>query len=267
MKAKELIGLFLLSLATIFAGGCSDDENKPLSFYDDSYEVPVHGTRYIGVESGSGDYTLQVENWGIFSALVDDGWSNPAGMLLIRGLLTGEATLTVTDNQTRETRTLHIKVTNNYEVFRVSAYENNHPVLSKAPFLFLVNNQARDVYFVDREEISLTDYRLRVLGKGTYTFTIKDNEPSLTLIYAADNDGQLTDDPTIASEPHTFRITRSSEFALHRLDENLNLGWETPSGSYPDEQRSLSMEMEEVATCSKIEGSLEEVEIPRGILN
>ncbi len=268
METKNIYGLMLLLLIIIFMGGCSYDEPETLRFYDTSYEVPIHGTRYIGVESGSGDYTLAVENYAMFSASREDGWSNPSGMLLVRGLLTGEATLTVTDNVTRETRSLQIKVTDSYEVFRVSTLKNKHLVLSKTPFLFLINNQARDVYFADMEgEKSITDNGLRVRGKGTYSFTMEDSKPYLILTYSTDENGQLTDDTAIVPTPHKFLITKSSEFILHRLDENLNLGWETPSGIYSAEQISLVMKMEEVESGYKIEGKLEQIEIPQGILN
>lgn len=267
METKNSYGLLLLLFLIAFMAGCNDDEPETLRFYDASYEVPVHGTRYIGVESGSGDYTLAVENYAMFSASREDGWSNPSGMLLVRGLLTGESMLTVTDNVTRETRSLQIKVIDSYEVFRVSTFKNKQPVLSKTPFLFLINNQARDVYFADMEgEKSITDNGLRVRGKGTYSFTMEGSKPYLILTYSTDENGLLADDTAIVPTPHKFLITKSSEFALHRLDENLNLSWGTSSGSYPADQRFLGMKMEEVESGYKIEGELGHVEIPRGIL-
>lgn len=264
---KDILELLLLFSVIVLPWGCSEDNTEPLNFYDDTYEVPIHGTRYIGVKSGSGDYTIQVGNTGILSASGDDGWSNPSGMLLVRGLITGETTIMVTDNASDETRNLQIKVTDNYECFRISTFENNHPVLSKTPFLFLINNQEREVYFVDMEgEKSITDNGLRVRGKGTYAFTMEESKPYLTLTYAADENGQLTDDATIVPVPNRFQITKSSEFTLHRIDDNLNLGWQTPSGNYTTEQCSYVMEMEDVSTGLKYEGKLEQLEFPQGIL-
>lgn len=268
MKTNKTYRLLLLLLVSAFIGACKNDETEPLSFYTDSYEVPIHGTRYIGIKSGSGDYSIQIKNTGLFSAAEDYGWSDPAGMILISGLLTGEGTLTVIDNVTKETRNLKIKVTHNYEVFRVSTFENSDPVLSKTPFLFLINNKARDVYFADNSgQKTISDNGLRIQGKGSYTFTMENGKPYLTLIYATDNDGQLTNNAAIAPTPHKFQITKSSEFALHRLDQNLSLNWETPAGSYPVDQQFLAMKLEEVGTGFKIEGSLESVEIPQDILN
>ncbi|WP_321436847.1 hypothetical protein [uncultured Bacteroides sp.] len=268
MKTINLYRLLLLLLIITFVGACKNDETESLNFYNDSYEVPIHGTRYIGIKSGSGDYSIQVKNTGIFSASEEYGWSNSAGMILISGLLTGEGTLTVIDNVTKETRNLKIKVTHNYEVFRVSTFENSHPVLSKTPFLFLINNKARDVYFVDKSgQQTITDNGLRVQGKGTYTFTVENGKTYLTLIYATDNNKQLTNNAAIAPAPHKIQITKNSEYVLHRLDENLSLNWETPAGSYPIDQQFLAMKMEEVDTGYKIDGSLEYVEIPQDILN
>ncbi|MDP4268355.1 MAG: hypothetical protein Q8880_13110, partial [Bacteroidota bacterium] len=252
---------------TVFAVGCSDDDTESLRFYDEAYEVPIHGTRNIGIKSGSGDYTLQVENTGLFTASEDKGWSNPAGVLLVRGLLTGESTLIVKDNRTGETTKLKIKVTNNYEALHVSVLKNDQPILSKMPYIFLINNKSRDMYFADSEgERSITNNGLRIRGKGNYSFTMEDNKPYLTLIYATDDKGDITDDATIAPVSHKFLLTQSSGFVLHRLDVNLNLGWETAAGNYSEDQSSLVIKMEQANSDYKIEGMLVPVEIPKGIL-
>jgi len=267
MKIKSLFELLLVFM-TIFVAGCKDDEHEPLRFYGDSYEVPVHGVRYIGVKSGSGDYTIQVENTGIFYASEDEGWSNPAGTLSVRGLLTGESILYIIDNNTGETATLKIKVVDHYEVLRVSTFENNHPVISKTPFIFLISNQSRDMYLADMEgEKSVTDNGIRIRGKGSYSFTIEDNKPYLTLTYATDDKGAITNDPAHSPEAHKFQITLGSEFLLHYLDENLNLGWGTVAKNFSEDQCSLVMKMEQPESGYKFETVPEQVEIPAGILN
>ena len=278
MKTININGLLLLLLITAFIGGCKDDETEPLRFYDDSYEVPIHGTRYIGVESGSGDYSVQIENPGLFSASEDNGWSTSEGMLMVRGLLTGESTLIVTDNRTGETANLTIKVIENYETLRVftlywddstsTIMENKHPVLSKTPFVFLINNKERDVYFADQKgENSITSNGIRIQGKGSYSHTMEDDKPYLTLTYSEDENGQLTDDASVVPTPHKFEITQSSEFLRHRLDENLNLGWETIAKTYPDSLRGEAVSMKGINSSYKLDGKFEQVEIPTGILN
>ena len=278
MRTKNAFKLLMLLLLAVFAGACSDDNPEPLNFYNVAYEVPMHGTRYISVKSGSGDYSFQVDNPHLFSASEDDGWSNPEGTFLVRGLLTGESTLAVTDNRTGETANLTIKVTDNYEALQISKLywdestskimENEHPVFSKIPFVFLINNKERDVYFADRSgENSLTSNGIEIQGKGTYSFTTKDDKYYLTLTYPEDESGQLTDDVSAVSTPHKFEITQSSEFLRHRLDEKLNLGWETIAKAYPDSLRGEAITMKGVNSSYQFDGKFEQIEIPTGVLN
>lgn len=91
--------------------GCKDDDDNPLRFYNSEYEVPMGGRRYLGLESGNGDYSLAVKDTRIASAGTETGWSGvPAGrMIYVTGILTGTTYLTVTDNATQETCTLPIK--------------------------------------------------------------------------------------------------------------------------------------------------------------
>lgn len=85
--------------------GCKDDDDNPLRFYNSEYEVPMGGRRYLGLESGNGDYSLAVKDTRIASAGTETGWSGvPAGrMIYVTGILTGTTYLTVTDNATQET--------------------------------------------------------------------------------------------------------------------------------------------------------------------
>ncbi len=267
MKRNYLFGILLLSFVSIVAGGCEDEEIDTLSFYSNSYEVPLHGNRYIGIRRGSGNYSLQVGNPWLFSASEDNGWSNPSGMILVHGLLTGESTLNVTDRKTGETINLKIRVIDNYEVLHVSSFKNEHPVLSKCPFVFLINNKSRDVYFADRKgENSITGNGIRVRGKGSYSLTMEDGKPYLTLIYATDNNGELTNDAAFDPVPHKFQFSQYSEFLLHRLDDNLNLGLETIAGNYSADQASLFIKMQQIGSDDQLESSLEQVEFPKDIL-
>ena len=278
MRTKNAFKLLMLLLLAVFAGACSDDNPEPLNFYNVAYEVPMHGTRYISVKSGSGDYSFQVDNPYLFSASEDDGWSNPEGTFLVRGLLTGESTLAVTDNRTGETANLTIKVTDNYEALQISKLywdestskimENEHPVFSKIPFVFLINNKERDVYFADRSgENSLTSNGIEIQGKGTYSFTTEDDKYYLTLTYPEGESGELTDNASVIATPHKFEITQSSEFLRHRLDENLNLGWETIAKAYPDSLRGEAITMKGVNSSYQLDGKFEQIEIPIGVLN
>ena len=75
------------------------------------------GRRYLGIESGNGDYSLEIGNPP--SQVPESkaaGAEVPAGrMIYISGILTGSTYLKVTDNATQETLTLPIKVVDYYE--------------------------------------------------------------------------------------------------------------------------------------------------------
>ena len=104
----------LCCILTLFSG-CKEDEENPLRFYKSEYEVPMGGRRYLGLESGNGDYSLEIKDTRIASAGTETGWTGvPAGrMIYVTGILTGQTYLTVTDNATQETCTLPIKVVGN----------------------------------------------------------------------------------------------------------------------------------------------------------
>ncbi len=62
-KSKFLIPL----LVFILMPSCEKTEHESF-FYYDYREVPVNGTVLIGPKTGSGNYTLEVENPLLFSA-------------------------------------------------------------------------------------------------------------------------------------------------------------------------------------------------------
>ena len=107
MKTKTLSYTPILFCILILWNACKDDADAPLRFYDSKYEVPMGGRRYLGIESGNGDYSLEIGNPRIASAGIESGWSGvPAGrMIYISGILTGSTYLKVTDNATQETLT------------------------------------------------------------------------------------------------------------------------------------------------------------------
>ena len=93
----------LCCILTLFSG-CKEDEENPLRFYKSEYEVPMGGRRYLGLESGNGDYSLEIKDTRIASAGTETGWTGvPAGrMIYVTGILTGQTYLTVTDNATQD---------------------------------------------------------------------------------------------------------------------------------------------------------------------
>ena len=115
MIPKHFYQTALCCILTLLSA-CKDDNNSPLRFYNDTYEVPMGGIRYLGLESGNGDYSLEVKDQRLVSAQVEQGWSTPGGSAIyVRGILTGKTTLKVTDYATLESCLLTIKVVDNYE--------------------------------------------------------------------------------------------------------------------------------------------------------
>ena len=103
MKPKYFYSAALCCILILLNACNKDDNDNPLRFYNDTYEVPMGGIRYLGLESGNGDYSLEVEDQRLISAQVEHGWSTPGGSAIyVRGILTGKTTLKVTDAATLE---------------------------------------------------------------------------------------------------------------------------------------------------------------------
>lgn len=267
--------LFQFIVILVLITSCDKAEHQSLSFYDDYREVPIHGTVMIGPKTGSGNYKLEVQNPVLLSAEVENGWSSPSGMIAIRGLLTGKTVLTVTDNATHESQKIRIKITDNYETLRISESTLEEdvefpPTLKNIEFIVFVNNKERDIYFINREQISLTDYVLKVRGKGNYHFTKKDDRYHLVLSYLVDGEGNPVLDETSATHVASSYMLTIPGYALHRLNQNLNLGFETSMPEQADEIVRIDgetvIQMEEAGNGYKLQGGLTLIEMPVGFM-
>lgn len=274
MKTKRLHYLFTLFCTLALLSACKDDANAPLRFYYSEYEVPIGGRRGLGLQSGNGDYELEIGDTRIATAGTETGWSGaPAGRIIyVSGILTGKTYLKVTDKATQETCTLPIKVVDNYEDIylyhsHLSSLPNGDPNLLKGiDHLFLMNNHTRDAYFFRQGEgVSITSSGLELITKGNYTLEQETaDKATLTLTYSVDE--------TPASE-HKF-IIWGTPYLFHRLDKNLNLNWGTPSigetRTSPTPPPSYTLEEVteggEAGTGRQISFSVSYLEIPFGIL-
>lgn len=273
MKTKRLAYLSTLFCILTLLNACKDDANAPLRFYDSAYEVPMGGIRYIGLESGNGDYSLEIGDTRIASAGTETGWSGvPAGRkIYVTGTLTGKTYLKVTDNATQETCTLPIKVVDNYEDIKLSHYHSSSipnfdpNLLSGIDHIFLINNRARDAYFFKQGEQTAFSSGLEFITKGSYTLEQETaDRATLSLTFSVD--------ATPATE-HTF-ILWGNTYVLHRLDKNLNLNWGTPAigetRTSPIPPPSYTLEEVtkegETGTGRQISFSVGYMEIPFGIL-
>jgi hypothetical protein len=277
MKSKTQ--LLMTILALILMASCDKVEYQSLSFYSDYREVPIHGTAFISPKTGSGNYTLEVENPLLISTEMQTGWSSETGMIAIQGKLTGNTWLTVTDNATKESQKLRIKVIDNYETMRITkAYKTDKgevppfpASLSNIEWISLVNNKARDFYLINRESISHTDYVLKVRGKGTYTLDKEGEDYRFTFSFLVDENGQPTLDEGLGKTVSYCFRTSMNGYALHRLNQNLNLVFDT---SMPTDWKEFITNewdtvvmMEGIDTEYKMYGSLlPGFEIPVGFL-
>ena len=239
---------FLWAIVALFSA-CKE-EKAGLRFYEDSYEVATGRIRYLGIESGNGDYTLEVANPSIAAAGVEHGWTaQPEGnAIYVKGMLTGSTSLTVTDNATGESRVLAIKVTDYYETLRQD---------STGLYFFLINNEAHDLYVFTRGKASLADNGLRLASTGRYDITRKGDDYYLSFRYAGEDEETEVYGKYLVTDIHPY--------LLHRLDVKLDLQLNTPAytGEYIE---NAAIAVTDTATGKEGAFALEELEMPKGIL-
>lgn len=249
MNTRILGCMTLLWTITALFSSC-EEENAELRFYEDSYEVAMGRVRYLGIESGNGDYTLEMENPSVALAEVEHGWTGiPKGnAIYVKGLLTGSTRLTVTDNATSESRVLNIKVTDYYETLRQD---------STGLYFFLVNNEAHDLYVFTRGKASLADNGLRLASTGRYDITREEDDYYLSFRYAGEDDAEEITGKYLVTDIHPY--------LLHRLDVKLDLRLNTPAytGEYIE---NAAIAVTDTATGKEGAFALEELEMPKGIL-
>ena len=271
MKTRTLSYSSILFCILLLWSACKEDADAPLRFYDSKYEVPMGGRRYLGIESGNGDYSLEIGNAHIASAGTEIGWSGvPAGcQIYVTGILTGSTYLKVTDNATQETCTLPIKVVDNYEdinLIRNSIRPNiDKNLLPGIDDIFLISNAARDAYFFKQGKQTAFSSGLELITKGSYALEQgTDDRLTLSLTFSLD-----------AAPPseHKF-ILWGTPYLSHRLDKNLQLNWGTPpledTRTSPEPPPSYTLEEitegAEPGTGRQVGFILNYKEIPTGIL-
>lgn len=272
MKTTHLFRLCRFAawcLCTVCLLSCSDDDTedkeapKPFVLEKKSYEVMQRGYRQIDVTNGSGEIKLSTDRPEVLQVTYtkQEEPNDPVlGTIRMAGIEKGEATLTVTDKETKESETLHVKVTDTYVVYL--PYESNHPALSTSVAVYLVNDKAHTCYFFPYQPESgeVTD---ALVAQGTYDFSVgKKGEiriPYLTLTYASDEKGGFTD-AAIAPTAHIFDLSHSHIVAYQGLEAYLNFSWEelsaqVESKSSPAPQPRLKLQ--EVDTDYCLQGLLD----------
>ena len=128
MKSQHLTQALFLMLVILAFAACSNDEKGPyqLNLGVDQYELLPSVSRYITILSGNKDYSVKVADEAIVDAtagiLVFSDMhpsSMPFGGIRLSAKKRGETTLTVTDNVTRDSETLIVRVTDPYLGFKI----------------------------------------------------------------------------------------------------------------------------------------------------
>lgn len=217
MKICAPYRLILLSLLVLLGISACSPKDESLSLYREVYEAQLNREQYIGIKSGNGKYDFLVEDPSLLEVKMasDD-------MISVYGKKKGETTLLIRDVTTKEMAEVKVKVTDNYIVYRSQLIENRHPLLNQENFIFLINNEAQDAYFYKREEVGYTDYRLTLIGKGSYGFLANGDELFFKLTYRSDENGKWT--PTDEPKAHRFVVTQCDPI-FEVVEGELKLNW------------------------------------------
>ncbi|WP_455593479.1 hypothetical protein [Bacteroides sp.] len=219
MKPKNFNKTILFSLFAVFLLACNDDEKKtfPFNLEQTSIEIPAQRTCDFSVISGNGDYTFHIDNNEIIDVYFVPDINVPFGVIRVDSKQKGETTLSVTDNATQTTIKLPVKVTDKYIGFNIT--ESNHTALTLNRWVYLVNNERKDAYFFENNPDEQCPASL--LAKGSYEFTMENNNAYLTLYYS-ESEGQFTE-AAIAPTAHKFNISESELRVLQILKIYLNI--------------------------------------------
>lgn len=268
----KMLPILLFAVVLISCEDKSDNkESYPLTFEKGSYEVALTRKTPIMVRSGSRDYSLSVKDPEILDAEVDLPSLIGSGNILVTGKKKGETILSVTDNLTKETVELNIKVIDNYLSIKVG--NSNHPTLAQDIIIYMINNEARNCCFVSGDDLSR-----EIVATGRYEFSVEEDAKNkisyLTFTYALDEKGHFTDaaktDATIAPTPHKFDISGNKTLAYEILSMFLDINWEKLTKEQPDNSlRSISpitLKMKEVGTEYEITGIFWSEPLPDTVL-
>lgn len=244
------IHAFLMVLITLLFG-CKKEEKKTFDFvFTSSIESRLNMNEYFPITVGNGDYTIKVKDETILDAYFTNTANAPFGAIRIQGKKKGETTVTITDNVIQSTREVQVKITDSYLPFAIS--KSNHPTLTKAVHIFLVNNTKKDAYFFLQNGNDLNFKQ-----KGTFEFVAELKEgvktPFLLLTYSTDEKGQLTasnDKPFV----HKLDLTGSERQIYNALVSIFGVNWELSPATKTSPIDIPYLNMKEVGTDLSVLG-------------
>lgn len=261
MKQYKRFNVSILSLLAVLLTACSSDDSKrTLDFVmtPGSYEVQQNLSIELPIVSGNGDYTLTVGNKNIIEAVFDNTNSASFGSFKVTGLQKGETTLAVKDNIAMQTYALNIKVTDRYLCYHIT--ESNHSALKEGRRVYLIKNDAADVYFYGA---MINDSKLPLLQVGKYEFAVENNVPYLILFYP-DSNGEFTE-AAIAPTAHKFSLKGTDQNILSGLESFFNIDWKVLERGTRSTERPY-MKMKDEGTGQTVSGYLDFEAIPVGVL-
>ncbi|HJD76736.1 MAG TPA: hypothetical protein K8W04_11880 [Bacteroides reticulotermitis] len=166
-----------------------------MSFEKEYYECSLLRGSYIAIRGGNRDYTVEVADPGVLEVKIDLSSSIGMGNLYLTSKQKGETVITVRDNVTNETVSLNIKVVDAYMGLKNISSHGEPYVLNS--YLFLINNENKDFYVYDTD-LNTEKY------KGTYAFSVEDNEPYLTLSFSKEVNGKSVHKYSLSDTNGTF---------------------------------------------------------------
>ncbi|MDR2273567.1 MAG: hypothetical protein LBF27_21850 [Sphingobacterium sp.] len=241
---------FLMVLVTLLFG-CKKEEKRTFDFiFTSSIESRLNMNEYFPITVGNGDYTIKVKDETILDAYFTNTANAHFGAIRIQGKKKGETTVTITDNVIQSTREVQVKITDSYLPFAIS--KSNHPTLTKAMHIFLVNNTKKDAYFFLQKGNDLNFKQ-----KGTFEFIAELKEgvktPFLLLTYSTDEKGQLTASSDKAVT-HKFDLTGSDRQVYNALVSIFGVNWELTPTTKTSPIDIPYLNMKEVGTDLRVSG-------------
>lgn len=272
--------LFLVNLAACSNSDDDNDKENSTPTFKDYLEIPLDHSTVFDIPSG---YRMEIADSSIVAPRVKF-FDSPTTFLL--GKKKGETTLTITNEKINFTKTISVKVTDNYISEMTTG--STHPVFGKDMFLFFINNDKHSFYLFNKENKEPCG---SPVCEGTYEFSVKketitkkDKEgkdisieapiPYLTLTYHSDKDGKIdTSAPLVA---HKFRLDSSTDMALKGIMEYIkNINWEDWKHIFDPQQEAtrskatfgIGFVMQEVGTNYIVQGDLyDNYRIPEHVL-
>lgn len=282
---NKLVISLILSTIAIFTAGCSDNENEnepsvtPFSLEKNYYEIRLKNNNTdISVMNGSGDISMIIGDENILKAVyVRDNSDREKdygqkGHINLYGLKKGRTTLTITDNVTKETENVEVKVTDCYLAYYIA--DSNYPGMEVGKVLFFVNNSEKECYIFVKDNIQGNLYK-QPIAKGSYEFYVKPTDDTTSQLNGIPClHLNITDnDATTASDDFQMNMQgehATSSTALDCIQSYLDVDWEklidkVHTRSLPPTDMTMTLTVPD--TDYQIIGVLSTASIPEHILN